>query len=249
MPLIKCKNVSKTFHQQGGHKRLLRQYVAGFFTRREQQQDMFYALRNVSFEVSKGESIGIVGSNGAGKSTLLSVITGLAHPDEGSIEVNGRVAALLELGSGFHPDLTGRENIRMNASLLGFSRRKTEDLFESIVEFSGVREFIDEPLRTYSSGMVLRLAFSVAVNVDPDILLIDEVLGVGDQAFQTKSLERIHELRDAGTTLLCVSHAAVLLSQFCDRGIWLDHGQVMMQGDIRDVISAYEGRAVPQSQV
>jgi ABC-type polysaccharide/polyol phosphate transport system ATPase subunit len=248
MPLITCRNVSKTFYHQGGNKRLLRQYLAGWFNRTERRQDMFYALRNVSFEIPKGESVGIVGSNGAGKSTLLSVITGLAHPDEGSIEVNGRVAALLELGSGFHPDLTGRENIRMNAALLGFSRRKTEELFESIIDFSGVRDFIDEPLRTYSSGMVLRLAFSVAVNVDPDVLLIDEVLGVGDQAFQAKSLERIHELRDAGTTLLCVSHATSLLTQFCDRGIWLDHGEVVMQGGIAEIIAAYEGREVPQPQ-
>lgn len=247
MALIKCKNVSKTFHHRGS-KRLIRQYLAGWFGPRGQANDMFYALRNVSFEVVEGESVAIIGSNGAGKSTLLSVITGLAHPDEGSIEVNGRVAALLELGSGFHPDLTGRENISMNASLLGFTRQQTDELFDSIVEFSGVRDFIDEPLRTYSSGMVLRLAFSVAVNVSPDILLVDEVMAVGDQAFQTKCLDRILELRAAGKTLLCVSHGTAMLTQFCDRGIWLDHGEIVMQGDIGEVIAAYEGRPVPQPQ-
>ena len=247
MALITCKNVSKIFFHHGRSQRLLRQHLAGWFSRRQQQEDVFYALRNISFQVSKAESVGILGSNGAGKSTLLSVITGLAHPDEGSLEVNGRVAALLELGSGFHPDLTGRENIRMNAALLGFTRKKTEELFESIVDFSGVGEFIEQPLRTYSSGMTLRLAFSVAVNVNPDILLIDEILAVGDQAFQAKCLDRIRELRDAGTTLLCVSHAPALLTQFCDRGIWLDHGQIVMQGDIADVLSSYEGRAVAHS--
>jgi homopolymeric O-antigen transport system ATP-binding protein len=247
MPLITCNNVSKIFYHHRSSKRLLRQYVTGLVRRRDADDNTFYALRNVSFEVAKGESVGIVGSNGAGKSTLLSVITGLAHPDEGSVEVNGRIAALLELGSGFHHDLTGRENIRMNASLLGFTKKETEDLFESIVDFSGVGEFIDEPLRTYSSGMVLRLAFSVAVNVNPDVLLIDEILAVGDQSFQSKCLERIRILRDAGKTLLCVSHATSLITQFCDRAIWLDHGQVVMQGEIHEVLEAYEGRAVPNA--
>jgi ABC-type polysaccharide/polyol phosphate transport system ATPase subunit len=247
MPLITCNNVSKIFYHHRNSKRLLRQYVTGLFRRREADDNIFYALRNVSFEVAKGESVGIVGSNGAGKSTLLSVITGLAHPDEGSVQVNGRIAALLELGSGFHHDLTGRENIRMNASLLGFTKKETEDLFDSIVEFSGVGEFIDEPLRTYSRGMVLRLAFSVAVNVNPDVLLVDEILAVGDQSFQSKCLERIRMLRDAGKTLLCVSHATSLLTQFCDRAIWLDHGQVVMQGEIHEVLEAYEGRAVPNA--
>jgi lipopolysaccharide transport system ATP-binding protein len=244
MPLISCRNVSKFFYHRHKSKRLLRQHVLSWFTPGG-GDDTFYALRNVSFEVSKGESVGIVGSNGAGKSTLLSVITGLAHPDEGSVEVNGRIAALLELGSGFHPDLTGAENIRMNAALLGFTKKETLDLFDSIVEFSGVGEFIDQPLRTYSSGMMLRLAFSVAVNVNPDVLLVDEVLAVGDQAFQSRCLERIRTLRDAGKTLLCVSHATSLLTQFCDRAIWLDHGQLVMQGEINEVIEAYEGRTVP----
>jgi lipopolysaccharide transport system ATP-binding protein len=148
------------------------------------------------------------------------------------------------LGSGFHPDLTGKENIYMNAALLGFTRKETEELYDSIVDFSGVGEFIDEPLRTYSSGMMLRVAFSVAVNVNPDVLLIDEILAVGDQAFQAKCLERIQRLRSCGKTLLCVSHSAAMLGQFCDRAIWLDHGQVVMQGDINEVIQAYEGRAV-----
>lgn len=245
MPLISCKNISKVFHHHHKSKRLLRHHVFGWFTRAHRNEDTFYALQDVSFDVAKGESVGIVGSNGAGKSTLLSVITGLAHPDEGSIEVNGRIAALLELGSGFHPDLTGRENIRMNAALLGFTKKETDDLFESIIDFTGISEFIDEPLRTYSSGMVLRLAFSVAVNLNPEVLLIDEILAVGDQAFQAKCLERIRMLRDSGTTLLCVSHATQLLTQFCDRGIWLDHGQLVMQGKIHEVIEAYEGRVVP----
>jgi ABC-type polysaccharide/polyol phosphate transport system ATPase subunit len=244
MPLISCRNVSKFFYHRHKSKRLLRQHVLGWFTPGG-GDDTFYALRDVSFEVSKGESVGIVGSNGAGKSTLLSVITGLAHPDEGSVEVNGRIAALLELGSGFHPDLTGAENIRMNAALLGFTKKETMELFDSIVEFSGVGEFIDQPLRTYSSGMMLRLAFSVAVNVNPDVLLVDEVLAVGDQAFQARCLERIRTLRDAGKTLLCVSHATSLLTSFCDRAIWLDHGQLVMQGEINEVIEAYEGRTVP----
>ena len=243
-PLIACENVSKVFYHHGSGKRLLRQYIGALFNRREADESRFYALRNVSFEIPKGESVGIVGSNGAGKSTLLSVITGLAQPDEGSVQVNGRIAALLELGSGFHPDLTGKENIRLNAALLGFTKKETDDLYESIVDFSGVGEFINEPLRTYSSGMMLRIAFSVAVNVDPDVLLIDEILAVGDQAFQAKCLERIQRLRSGGTTLLCVSHSAALLGQFCDRAIWLDHGQVVMQGEINEVVQAYEGRVV-----
>ena len=215
MALITCRGVSKTFYHRRSAKRLLRQYVTGWFRSGSRDEDTFYALRNVSFDVHEGESVGIVGANGAGKSTLLSVITGLAHPDEGSIEVNGRVAALLELGSGFHPDLTGRENVRMNAALLGFSRAKTDELFDAIVEFSGVGEFINDPLRTYSSGMTLRLAFSVAVNLDPEVLLIDEILAVGDQEFQGRCLERIRAVaefrKDTPVRVACTGAAAAVL--------------------------------------
>src|SRR5262249_32276113 len=155
----------------------------------------FYALKNVSFEIGEGERVGIVGRNGAGKSTLLSLVCGLATPEKGRVEVTGRIAALLELGSGFHPDLTGAENVFLNASLLGLTRPTTEELFASIAEFSGVGDFIGEPLRTYSNGMIVRLAFSVALNLEPSILIIDEVLAVGDQAFQEKCFEKISEFR------------------------------------------------------
>ncbi|MGH9631829.1 MAG: ABC transporter ATP-binding protein, partial [Bryobacteraceae bacterium] len=200
-------------------------------------------LKNVSFKMDRGESLAVIGRNGAGKSTLLSLLSGLARPDSGTIRVEGRVAPLMELGSGFHPDLTGAENIELNASLLGFSKKQTYQLFDSIVEFSGVGEFIDEPLRTYSSGMSLRLAFSVAINMEPDILIIDEVLAVGDQAFQAKCFERILQFRNSGRSLLCVSHAPQMLTQFCDSALWLDQGELVMAGEIHSVLAAYEGRA------
>jgi lipopolysaccharide transport system ATP-binding protein len=184
----------------------------------------------------------VVGSNGAGKSTLLSLVAGLSKPDVGSIAVNGRIAALLELGSGFHHDLTGAENITLNASLLGLSRKRTAQLFDQIVEFSGIgHEFIGEPIRTYSSGMVMRLAFSVAINMDPDLLLIDEVLAVGDAAFQEKCFQKIRDFRHSGKSLLCVSHSAGMVAELCDRAIWLDHGELVMGGAISEVMEAYNG--------
>jgi ABC-type polysaccharide/polyol phosphate transport system ATPase subunit len=194
--------------------------------------------------VRDGESISIIGGNGAGKSTLLSLVTGLATPNEGSIEVKGRVAALLELGAGFHPDLTGAENIRMNAALLGFSRKETNELFDSIVDFSGVGEFINQTLRTYSSGMSLRLAFSVAVNLNPDVLIVDEILAVGDQSFQAKCIERIRRLRKSGKTLLFVSHNAGMVLELCDRALWLDHGSLIMQGPAKEIVAAYQATNV-----
>ena len=184
--------------------------------------------------------------NGAGKSTLLGLTAGLARPASGSIEVHGRIAALLELGSGFHPDLTGAENVLLNASLMGLTERQAHRQFDSIVEFSGVRDFIDEPLRTYSTGMVVRLAFSVAVNLDPDILIIDEVLAVGDAAFQAKCFDRILELRRAGKTFICVSHSPQMLEGVCDRAILLDHGRTVLTGPLHEVFRAYSERlAVP----
>jgi lipopolysaccharide transport system ATP-binding protein len=204
----------------------------------------FYALKDVSLQIAEGENVAIVGRNGAGKSTLLSLVCGLALPEKGRIEVNGKIAALMELGSGFHYDLTGVENIYLNASLLGFTRSRTKALFDSIVDFSGLAEFINEPLRTYSSGMTLRLAFSVALNLEPSILIVDEVLAVGDQAFQEKCFERILEFRRSGKTLLCVSHSPALLLQLCERAVWLDQGQVMMDGRVAEVLQAYSGHTV-----
>jgi ABC-type polysaccharide/polyol phosphate transport system ATPase subunit len=199
-------------------------------------------LKNVSFRLRQGESLAVVGGNGAGKSTMLGIIAGLAQPDSGKVRVNGRVAALLELGTGFHPDLTGRENVALNASLLGLTRKELNSAFDEIVAFSGIEEFIDEPLRTYSTGMVLRLAFSVAVNTGPDILIIDEVLAVGDQAFQAKCIDRIHGLRNAGKSIVAVSHAHRMVEDLCDHAVWLDHGEVVMQGNIREVLDGYSGR-------
>jgi lipopolysaccharide transport system ATP-binding protein len=228
--------VSKHFLRHGGQM-LIRDRVRHLL--RPQPRELFYALRDVSFTVGRGESLAVIGQNGAGKSTLLNLATQLCSPSEGTVRINGSVAALLELGAGFHQDLTGTENIRINAALLGLTRKQVNQRFDSIVEFSGVGDFIDEPMRTYSSGMRMRLAFSVAVNVDPDILIIDEILGVGDQEFFAKCFERIMEFRRAGKTLICVSHALESLEILCDRALWLDHGRVARTGPLKDVLQAY----------
>ncbi len=238
MKVIEFQSVSKKYQRHVGQM-LLRNHLARLFA--AQREVPFYALKQVSFTVERGESLAVIGSNGAGKSTLLGLVAGVSKPDEGTVTVNGQIAALLELGSGFHPDLTGRENVRLNAALLGMSRTQTDEAFEHIVEFSGIREFIDEPLRTYSTGMMMRLAFSVAINRDPEILLIDEVLAVGDAAFQAKCIERIHGFRKAGRTLLFVSHSA-MVQKLCDRAIWLDHGELIQSGPVDEVSEAYAGR-------
>jgi lipopolysaccharide transport system ATP-binding protein len=245
MPLIEFQNVSKSFPHSTG-RQLLRTHITRWFGRVHHQS--FQALRNVSFHLDEGESLAIVGSNGAGKSTLLSLAAGLTFPDQGSVRVHGRIAALLELGSGFHPELTGAENLVLNAALLGLSRRKTKQLFDQIVEFSGIGEFIDDPLRTYSSGMIMRLAFSVAIQCEPDILLIDEVLGVGDAAFQEKSKEALVSFRRAGKSLLFVSHSPAAVREMCDRALWIDHGSVMMDGHVKQVLQAYQGPALMKQE-
>jgi lipopolysaccharide transport system ATP-binding protein len=240
MVRIDCQAVTKRFHLHAG-PRLLRSHVVNSLRRR--QRDWFYALKNVSFRVSSGESIAIVGRNGAGKSTLLSLITGLTRPDVGEITTAGKIAALLELGSGFHFDLTGAENLRLNAALLGFTRKQTNMLFDSIVEFAEIGDFINEPLRTFSSGMVLRLAFSVAVNLDPDILIVDEIIAVGDQAFQAKCFDRVRQFRDRGKTIVAVSHATGILLELCDRALYLDQGELVADGEIGSVLDTYAGMA------
>lgn len=240
MPVIEFHGVSKFFPRSHG-RTLLRGHLARLFSGRRQER--FYALKDVSFDVKAGESMAVIGSNGAGKSTLLGLVAGLARPNEGEVRVRGRVAALLELGSGFHPDLTGAENVRLNAALLGLSRHDTTARFGDIVEFSGIGEFIHEPLRTYSSGMVLRLAFSVAMNTDPEVLLVDEILSVGDAAFQAKCFERIHDFRRRGKTILAVSHSPEMVRALCDRAIWLDHGRLAMAGAVDKVTAAYADAA------
>src|SRR3984957_14743212 len=240
MNLIEFKAVSKIYYHGGGRMLLrnrLQEWVSG------RRPESFAAVNNVSFSMRRGESMAVVGPNGAGKSTLLGLAARLSRPDAGSIAVNGRIAPLLDLGSGFHPDLTGTENVTLNASLLGLSRRRTAELFDQIVEFSGIaHDFIDEPLRTYSSGMMMRLAFSVAINMDPDVLLVDEILAVGDTDFQQKCFQKIREFRHSGKSLLCVSHATGMVQELCDKAIWLDHGEVMMGGAISDVMETYNGR-------
>jgi len=241
---IEVQHVGKTY-SQAVSRGLVRERLAAIF--RGTPSHPFYALRDVSFRVRAGDSLGIMGANGAGKSTLLSIISGIRYPDTGSVTVNGSVAALLELGSGFHFDLTGRENVTLNASLLGLSRKQVNERFDSIVEFSELENFIDEPLRTYSTGMVMRLAFSVAVNTNPDVLIIDEVLAVGDQQFQTKCIKKIYELKAAGHTLICVSHSGALIGTLCDTALLLDHGRVVAQGSVRDVVRVYNERGAAAS--
>ncbi len=236
MAAIEFQSVTKNFTRHAGQI-LLRDRLRHLFAPRK--SEFFCALRNVTFEVERGESLAVVGHNGAGKSTLLNIATHLCQPSEGRVSIHGRVAALLELGSGFHPDLTGAENVRVNAAMLGLTRKQVRERFDEMVDFAGVRDFINEPLRAYSTGMSMRLAFSVAINVDPDILIVDEVLGVGDAAFFGKCVERVMDFRRAGKTLLVVSHALPTLEDLCDRALWLDHGQVREIGSIRSVLRSY----------
>ncbi len=238
MRAIVFESVTKTFAHQRKNP-LLREKLLEMFQQHEGRR--FAALERVSFELAQGESMGLVGSNGAGKSTLLNLATGLFLPDSGRIEVRGSVAAVLELGAGFHPDLTGRENVRINAALMGLSRKETGRMFEEMVDFSGVREFIDDPLRTYSNGMIVRLAFSVAIHTDPDILLIDEMIGMGDQMFYARCLDKIRDFQRRGRTILIASHSLELLTMLCQRALWLDHGRVMKVGDAASVVAAYKG--------
>src|SRR5436309_4127853 len=200
---------------------------------------MVPAVKDVSFAVDKGEAFGIVGRNGSGKSTLLKLISGILKPTAGRVSVNGRIAALIELGAGFHPEITGRENIYINGIMLGLSKKEIESRFDCIVDFSGIGEFIDQPVKTYSSGMYVRLGFAVAVHVDPDILLIDEVLSVGDEEFSQKCIAKIQEMKYRGVTLVFVTHQLDQVRNLCDRALWLDHGEASAIGDPARVVDDY----------
>jgi ABC-type polysaccharide/polyol phosphate transport system ATPase subunit len=237
---IALEHVSKTYHLWGKRSQfatlksaLLRQKL------KPSPEASVQALRDVSFNIHRGEAFGIVGRNGSGKSTLLKLISGILKPTTGRIAVTGRIAALIELGAGFHPEITGRENIYINGIMLGLSRREIESRFDRIVDFSGIRDFIDQPVKTYSSGMYVRLGFAVAVHVDPDILLIDEVLSVGDEEFSAKCTAKIQEMKYRGVTLVFVTHQLEQVKNLCDRAVWLEKGEIAAAGDPMRVVDAY----------
>lgn len=206
--------------------------------------DIFWALDDVSFEIEQGSTTGLIGENGSGKSTMLKCLARILRPDKGSVSVTGKMSALLELGAGFHPELSGRENVFLNGAILGLSQKELQARFDDIVDFAGIGQFIDEPVKNYSSGMYVRLGFSVAINVEPDILLVDEVLAVGDEAFQRKCLERFASLKRAGKTVIIVSHSMSSVLTMCDHAIWFKKGNKMADGEPRGVVEAYTGSLV-----
>ncbi len=236
--IIQAKDVSMCYRMAYDRVQSIKEYLVQFVKGKIKYEE-FWALQDVSFEVRKGEVLGIIGHNGAGKSTLLKVISGILKPTNGSVTVIGTVVPMLELGSGFDFDLTGRENVFLNGAILGYSESFLKERYEEIAAFSELGQFIDIPLRNYSSGMVMRLAFSIATVVDPDILIVDEILAVGDAQFQEKSKARMLELMSGGTTVLFVSHSLEQIREMCDRVVWLDHGQVKMLGDTETVCNAY----------
>jgi ABC-2 type transport system ATP-binding protein/lipopolysaccharide transport system ATP-binding protein len=236
--MISVRHLSKRFWLQGERRTTLKErLVRGRGVRGRE----FWAVRDASFDVPPGTTLGIVGHNGSGKSTVLKVLAGIYRPTTGTVHVNGRVSALLELGAGFNPELTGRDNIRLNGAILGMTRREVDEAMDGIVDFSGIGEFIDAPVKVYSSGMYVRLGFAVAVSINPEILIVDEVIAVGDEEFQRRCFDHLHELRQRGTTIVLVSHDLGLIRDLCDRALWLDHGHVREIGASRDVVEAYIG--------
>jgi ABC-type polysaccharide/polyol phosphate transport system ATPase subunit len=241
-PLIDLSGVAKSYRIGADKVFFLREAFLRAVGRRPERR-LLWALRDARLRVAQGEAVGVIGHNGAGKSTLLGIVAGTVYPTSGAVSVTGRVCALLELGAGFHPDLTGRENIRLNASLLGLTRDETETKFDDIVAFSELEAFLDTPMRKYSSGMWVRLGFAVAVCARPDVMIVDEVLAVGDRDFQQKCLARIRELKDAGTAFLVVSHNADHLRFLCDRVLWIENGESRRDGPIEEVLREYEHRS------
>jgi homopolymeric O-antigen transport system ATP-binding protein len=231
--VVRVRDVSKRFVIRKEKSLKERIVNAG---RSKRHKDDFWALRDIDFEISSGSTVGLIGANGSGKSTLLKLIGGIIQPTSGTVTRRGRLAALIELGAGFHPDLTGRENVYLNCAILGLSREQTRQHFDSIVEFSGIEPFIDTQVKFYSSGMYIRLAFSVAVHVDPDVLLVDEVLAVGDEPFQRKCIDRIRSFQAEGRTIVLVSHALDQVAELCDRAIVLEHGNMRVDGEPLDAL-------------
>lgn len=236
MPAIKVESVSKSFKIYQERHDTLKEAV---LFRGRTRYETLWVLKDVSFEVPTGQTVGFIGENGSGKSTLLKMFAGIYKPEAGEITVSGKISALLELGAGFHPDLTGRENIYLNGAILRVPRRRIDEIFDSIVDFSGLREFINTPVKNYSSGMYTRLGFAVAISVEPDVLLVDEVLAVGDQAFQNKCYERIYRFKKEGKTIAFVSHDLNAIEKICDRVIFIDKGKIVADGDPAKVVGQY----------
>lgn len=234
---ISVRNLSKSYRMYPSPKERMKELLHPFGKKYHQD---FWALRDVSFEVKKGECIGIIGRNGSGKSTLLQILCGVLQPTEGEVTVNGRISALLELGAGFNPQFTGRDNVYMNGAIMGFTKEEMDERFDAIAEFAGIGDFIEQPVRTYSSGMSIRLAFAAAINVDPDILIVDEALSVGDEAFQRKCFSRIEMIRTAGATVIFVSHSAGVVVQLCDKALFLNNGELLLSGVPKFVIAKYQ---------
>lgn len=242
MTAIEASGVTKVYRRFANRRQfatLKSALLRGTLLRDLKPDETFAAVRNVSFKVPRGTTYGIIGRNGSGKSTVLKLVAGITKPTEGTVKVDGRVSALIELGAGFHPEISGRENVFINGIMLGLTKREITRRFDEIVEFAELRDFIDAPVKTYSSGMYMRLGFAVAINVDPDVLLIDEVLAVGDEAFTHKCLDKFAEFRRRGKTILLVTHSLNLVEKFCDDVLWLDAGQIRGEGDPRRVVSAY----------
>ncbi|MEZ5287018.1 MAG: ABC transporter ATP-binding protein [Vicinamibacterales bacterium] len=241
-PAIDVVNVSKVYRRFTRQKQfatLKSALLSGSLIRDLQPDETFPALRGVSFQVPKGCTYGVVGRNGSGKSTLLKCVAGISRPNTGTIAVDGRISALIELGAGFHPEISGRENIFINGIMLGLSKKEVQRRFDEIVEFAELRDFIDAPVKTYSSGMYMRLGFAVAIHVDPEVLLIDEVLAVGDQGFTLKCLDKFSEFRRRNKTILLVTHSLDLVEKFCDLALWLDKGQTKAEGEPKRVVASY----------
>jgi len=233
---IEVKNMSKDFILFGDKANTLKERIIRFGKNKREVRNV---LNNINLKINKGETVALIGVNGSGKSTLLKLITKIIYPSKGNIKVNGKLSSLLELGAGFHPDFSGRENIYFNASIFGLTKKEIDNRIDKIIEFSELGEFIDTPVRTYSSGMYMRLAFSVAINVDADIILIDEILAVGDQHFQDKCLNKMLELKKQGKTMVFVSHSKESVEFLCDRAVWLSEGKIKMDGKTPDVLEEY----------
>ena len=242
MPAIELIGVSKKYRRHADRPRattFMSYVLRDLWNQRRTEIVPLWALKDVTLKIDKGMTVGVIGRNGSGKSTLLKLITRIHKPDIGSVAVHGSVAALIELGAGFHPELTGRENVLINGIILGLTRAQVKAKFDEIVEFAELNDYIDEPVRTYSSGMYTRLGFSVATHVDPDILLLDEVLAVGDEAFSRKCIERMNRFKKAGKTIILVSHALDLVRSWCDQAVWLHEGKLKLQGKPGEVVGAY----------